>query len=67
MISPVPHPKHPTAVWTKADASGQGSDCIDVAKLGPTMGIRDSKRPTNDVLTFSFTSFSAMTGTLTRS
>jgi hypothetical protein len=53
-------------VWTKTDASGQGSDCVDVAKLGAIMGVRDSKRPTNDILAFSFTSFPTMTEVLTQ-
>jgi len=68
MISPAPHPNHPNAVWIKSDASGQASDCIDVALLRSTMGmgmgIRDSKRPAGGVLVFSFAGFTALVGAL---
>lgn len=57
MISPTPHPHYPRALWTKADASGNGSDCIEVAKLDQHMGVRDSKQPAGDVLEFTPDSF----------
>lgn len=64
MISPAPHPSHPTAVWMKSDASGQASDCIDVAVLRSMMGVRDSKHPAGSVLVFSFAGYAALVDAL---
>ncbi|MGW0660115.1 DUF397 domain-containing protein [Streptodolium elevatio] len=61
MISPTPHPRYPSAVWTKANASGTGSDCVDVAVLRKRVGIRDSKNPVGDVLEFPLHSFACFT------
>lgn len=66
MISPVPHPRFPSAVWIKANASGTGSDCIEVAKLAVGLGVRDSKRPAGCVLRFSATEFALFTAELTQ-
>jgi len=60
MISPVSHPSHPTAAWIKSTASEKASDCVDIAVLHATMGIRDSKRPTGSVLVFSFAGYEAL-------
>jgi hypothetical protein len=65
MISFTPHPQYPHAVWSKANASGNGSDCVEVAQLGRRLGVRDSKRPMGDVLEFAPDSFAGFTGRIT--
>lgn len=64
MISPVPHPRFPNAVWIKANASGTGSDCVEVAKLAAGLGVRDSKHPAGHVLRFSAAEFGLLAAAL---
>lgn len=39
-------PDLPGARWRKSSrSSAQGGDCVEIAGLGPTIAIRDSKNP----------------------
>ncbi|GAA2628538.1 DUF397 domain-containing protein [Streptomyces vastus] len=41
------------AIWRKASASGAEHDCVEIADNIPTLvPVRDSKRPTGPVITF---------------
>ncbi|MBX6767475.1 MAG: DUF397 domain-containing protein [Actinomadura rubrobrunea] len=35
------------AVWRKSSYSGTQGDCVELARLGAEVGIRDSKNPEN--------------------
>jgi hypothetical protein len=43
-----------TPVWRKSSRSGSGqggqSDCVEVADLAGSIGVRDSKNPTGPIL-----------------
>jgi hypothetical protein len=42
------------AIWRKASASGAEHDCVEIADNIPTLvPVRDSKRPTGPLITFS--------------
>ncbi|MEW2353675.1 DUF397 domain-containing protein [Spirillospora sp. NPDC029432] len=48
------------ARWCKGSRSDQhGGDCVEVAGLGPTIAVRDSKDPEGPMLTFDATGWSA--------
>ena len=45
---------NPCLKWRKAARStGGGSDCVEVARVAATVGVRDSKNPDGDKLAFS--------------
>jgi hypothetical protein len=57
-LLPSSNGSHPTnlsgAVWRKSSHSqGSGAECIELASLFHTVGVRDSKNPTGPKLTFS--------------
>ena len=44
----------PCLKWRKASRStGQGSECVEVARVATTVGVRDSKNPRGGNLAFS--------------
>jgi hypothetical protein len=44
----------PCLKWRKAGRStGQGSECVEVARVAATVGVRDSKNPDGAKLAFS--------------
>ncbi|MFZ4207374.1 DUF397 domain-containing protein [Streptomyces griseoincarnatus] len=43
----------PESAWFKSSySSGEGGECIEVAKTGGAVRVRDSKRPGQDKLSF---------------
>lgn len=49
------------AVWKKSSRSTDQGNCVEVAALGTTCIIRDSKNPTGPALTFATAAWSAFT------
>jgi len=47
------------ATWRKSRRSQDNGACVEVANLGGTIGVRDSKDPMGPVLIFSRKEFSA--------
>ncbi|MFH9061282.1 DUF397 domain-containing protein [Streptomyces coeruleorubidus] len=48
------------ARWRKSSYSGNtGGECIEVADLGPGVGVRDSKKPEAGILTLSPEAYAA--------
>jgi hypothetical protein len=48
-------------VWRKSSRSGsQQGDCVELARLGAELGVRDSKNPGAGHLTISAESFGAL-------
>jgi hypothetical protein len=45
--------------WVKASRSTQGSDCVEMRRIGGAVEVRDSKDPHGPVLRFSGTQFAA--------
>ncbi|MGH9151148.1 MAG: DUF397 domain-containing protein [Acidimicrobiales bacterium] len=48
-----------TLRWRKSSYSGQNGDCVELADLGATVAVRDSKDPTGPVLAFTRTELAA--------
>jgi hypothetical protein len=47
--------------WRKASYSGCMNSCVEVADLGTTRAVRDSKNPSGPALTFTAAAWSAFT------
>lgn len=47
------------AVWRKSTRSGSTGNCVEVADLDRTVGVRDSKNPTGPALMFDRDAFAA--------
>ena len=47
------------AVWHRSSFSGNVGNCVEVADLGATVGVRDSKNPTGPALEFDREAFAA--------
>ena len=52
---------HDLAVWKKSTRSTDQGNCVEVATLGTTHAIRDSKNPTGPALKFTTAAWSAFT------
>jgi hypothetical protein len=49
------------AMWTKSSHSTDQGNCVEVAALGTTRAIRDSKNPTGPALKFTTAAWSTFT------
>jgi len=47
------------AAWRKSRRSQNAGECVEVARAGDLIGVRDSKDPTGPVLTFTPDEFAA--------
>ncbi|GIF74145.1 DUF397 domain-containing protein [Asanoa siamensis] len=47
------------AVWRKSTKTQQAGQCVEVAKVGDVVGVRDSKDPGGPVLVFTPREFAA--------
>jgi hypothetical protein len=52
---------HDLTVWKKSTRSTDQGNCVEVAALGTTRAIRDSKNPTGPALKFTTAAWSAFT------
>lgn len=52
------------AQWKKSSRSSGNGQCTEVAKLGTSVGVRDSKDPTGPALLFNSAAWTAFTGAL---
>jgi len=41
-----------TVVWRKSSRSGSGENCVETARMGGMVAVRDSKHPTGPSLAF---------------
>jgi Domain of unknown function (DUF397) len=48
------------ATWRKSTHSGGGNECVEIAGLGPTIAIRDSKNPHGPTLTLTLADWRAL-------
>ncbi|SNT22041.1 protein of unknown function [Actinomadura meyerae] len=57
----------PRPAWRKSShSSSQGDDCVELAKLGDFVGVRDSKNPHGPKLMVDRDDFAALLTTLKR-
>lgn len=47
------------AVWRKSAKTQANGQCVEVARLGETIGVRDSKDPSGPMLCFTLSEFEA--------
>lgn len=47
------------ATWRKSAKTQANGQCVEVARLGDVVGVRDSKNPDGPVLTFTVAEFEA--------
>ncbi|MFY1597351.1 DUF397 domain-containing protein [Micromonospora sp. WMMD737] len=47
------------ATWRKSTRTQQSGQCVEVARVGESVGVRDSKDPTGPVLVFTPGQFAA--------
>lgn len=57
----------PTAAWRKATYSGNSTDCVEVARSGNAVGLRDTKDRDGGALTVQGTVWAGLRGTLSSS
>lgn len=50
------------AVWRKSTYTGNTGNCVEVADLDSSVGVRDSKNPTGPALVFDREAFAAFIG-----
>lgn len=46
-------PPREILIWVKAEASGAGNNCVEVAQTAEAVYVRDSKDPNGPILAFS--------------
>lgn len=56
----------PQASWRKSTYSGNQGDCVEVAPMPQTIGVRDTKARQRGHLTVSRTTWATFTGAATR-
>ena len=54
----------PESAWHKASYSGNTTDCVEVARGGHAVGLRDTKQRDNGALAVSRTAWAELRGTL---
>jgi hypothetical protein len=52
-------PDHSRTMWRKSSRSGQNGNCVEIANLATSVGVRDSKSPNAGHLTFSRSTWTA--------
>ncbi len=57
-------PELSTARWRKSSRSTDTSNCVEVARTGPAVAVRDSKHPTGGALIISPRAWTAFTTAL---
>jgi hypothetical protein len=53
--------------WTKSTRSGSGADCVEIARNGELVLVRDSKEPNGPILEFSRSTWNAFVSMIGRS
>jgi hypothetical protein len=53
------------AIWRKARRSAEQGSCVELARVGDMVAVRDSKNPQGPALVFSRTDWQAFTSRLT--
>lgn len=54
------------ATWRKSTRTQQSGQCVEVARVGEVVGLRDSKDPDGPVLTFTTEEFAAFLDSATK-
>lgn len=58
----MPHHDPARPAWRKSSHSGESTQCVEVADLGPAIGVRDSKNPDGPSLSLSPATFRGLVG-----